>query len=89
MSLWDLLGFLHIDFESWLKNEIYYLFSELINFENKIILEKSRIDILATKNTSRPLKIWEKLLETVWNMMNLNKVFKSHEKIVKNLEHKD
>ena len=32
-------------FKSGLENVIYYLFSELINFVNKIILEKSRIDI--------------------------------------------
>ena len=45
MGLWDLLGLLHMGFESWLENEVYYLFLELINFMNKIILEKSRIDI--------------------------------------------
>ena len=39
------LGLLHMGFESWLENKIYYLFLELINFSNKIILEKSRIDI--------------------------------------------
>ena len=76
-------------FEIWLENEIYYLFLELINFVNKIIREKSRINIYATKNTPRPRKIWENFLETLWNMMNPNKVFGSHEKIVGNLEHKD
>ena len=76
-------------FESWLENEIYYLFLELFNFMNKIILEKSRIDIEATKNTPRPSKIWGKFPETLWNMMNPNKVFGAHEKIVGNLEHKD
>ena len=45
MGLRDLLGLLHMGFESWMENEIYYLFSKLINFVNKIILEKSRIDI--------------------------------------------
>ena len=39
MGLWDLLGLLNMGFESWLENEIYYLFWELINFVNKIILE--------------------------------------------------
>ena len=32
-------------FESWLENELYYSFSELIGFMNKIILEMSGIDI--------------------------------------------
>ena len=41
------------------------------------------------KNTPRPPKIWGKFLETLWNMMNTNKVFKAHEKIVGDLEHKD
>ena len=35
MGIWDLLGLLHMCFESWLENEIYYLFLELINFTNK------------------------------------------------------
>ena len=68
-------------FESWLENEIYYLFLELINFANKIILEKSRIDIYAMKNTPRPLKIWGKFPETLYNMRNLNKVFRDHKNI--------
>ena len=41
------------------------------------------------KNTPKPLKIWEKFLKTLWNMMNPNKVFGAHEKIIENLEHKD
>ena len=41
------------------------------------------------KNTLRPPKIWGKFPETLWNMMNQNKVFGAHEKIVGNLEHKD
>ena len=45
MGLRDLLGLLPMGFESWLENEVYYLFLELINFVGKIILEKSRIDI--------------------------------------------
>jgi len=45
MGLWDLLGLLYMGFESWLENDIYYLLLKLINFMNKIILEKSRIDI--------------------------------------------
>ena len=36
------------------------------------------------KNTPRPLKIWGKFSETLWNMMNSNKVFGAHEKIVGN-----
>ena len=44
MGLWDLLGLLHMGFERWEKNRDL-LFSELINFMDKIILEKSRIDI--------------------------------------------
>ena len=77
-----------MSFESWLVNKKYYLFSELINFTNKIVLEKSRIDIEATKNTLKPPKIWGRFLETLWNMMNPNKVFGAHEKIFGNLEHK-
>ena len=45
MGLRDLIGLLDMGFESWLKDEIFYLFSELINFMDKTILEKSRIDI--------------------------------------------
>ena len=56
---------------------------------DKIILEKSRIIIYATKNTPRPPKIWGKFLETLWNMMNPNKVFGAQKNIVGNLEHKD
>ena len=65
------------------------LFSELINFVDKIILEKSRIDIYATKITPRPPKIGGKFPETLWNMMNPNKVFRAHKNIVGNLKHKD
>ena len=41
------------------------------------------------KNTPRPPKIWGKFSETLWNMMNSNKVFGAYEKIVGNSEHKD
>ena len=41
------------------------------------------------KNNPRPPKIWEKFPETLWNMMNPNKVFGAHEKIVGIFEHKD
>jgi hypothetical protein len=44
MGLWDLLELLHMGFKHWEKWDIY-LFSELINFVDKIILEKSRIII--------------------------------------------
>jgi hypothetical protein len=44
MGLWDLLGLLHVGFEHWKKWDIC-LFSELINFMDKIILEKSKIII--------------------------------------------
>ena len=88
MGFCDLLGLLHMGFKSWLEKEIYYLFSELINFTNKIILKKSRTDIQTMKNTPRPSKIWKNFLETLWNMMNPNKVFGAHEKIFGNLEHK-
>ena len=57
------------------------LFSELINFMDKIIPKKSRIDIWATKNTLKALKIQWKFSETFYNMRNLNKVFRAHEKI--------
>ena len=43
MGLYDLLGILHMGFEGREKWDL--LFSELINFMDKIILEKSRIDI--------------------------------------------
>ena len=58
------------------------LFSELINFVDKIILEKSRIIILATKNTPKALKIRGKFPETLWNMRNPNKVFRAYDKII-------
>ena len=41
------------------------------------------------KNTLRPLKIGGKFRETLWNMMNPNKVFGAHKNIVGNFEHKD
>ena len=75
-------------FERWKKMRDL-LFLKLINFIDKIILEKSKIDIEATKNTPRPPKIWGKFRETLWNMMNPNKVFGAPKKIVGNLEHKD
>ena len=40
------------------------------------------------RNTPRPPKIWRKFPETL-EMMNPNKIFGAHEKIVENLEHKD
>jgi len=52
---------------------------------DKIIPEKSRIIIQASKNTPKALKIREKFPETLWNMRNPNKVFGAHEKIF--LEH--
>jgi hypothetical protein len=58
------------------------LFSELIIFVDKIILEKIRIIIQTVKNTLKAPKIQEKFLETLWNMRKPNKVFKAHDKII-------
>ena len=58
------------------------LFLELINFVDKIILEKSRIIIEAAKNTPKALKIRGKFPEILWNMRNPNKVFGVHDKII-------
>jgi len=58
------------------------LFSELINFMDKIILEKSKIIIYAMKNTLKAPKIQGKFSKTLWNMRNSNRVFETHEKII-------
>ena len=54
------------------------LFSELFNFIDKIIPEKSRL----------LFKMWKKYFEgsenseKIWNMRNSNKVFGGHDKII-------
>ena len=53
MALCDLLELLHMGFESWLENEIYYVFLELINFTNKIILKKIQNWYLSHKKYSK------------------------------------
>jgi len=58
------------------------LFSKLIIFIDKIILEKSRITIYAAKNTPKALKIRRKFSEILRNMRKPNKVFTYHDKII-------
>jgi hypothetical protein len=58
------------------------LFTELIIFMDKIILEKSRIIIQAAKNTLKAPKIQENFPETLWNMRKPNKVFRAHDEII-------
>ena len=79
MGLWDLFELLHMGFESWLENEIYYLFLELINFTNKIILEKSRIDFKPGKILQDLRKFgenFERHFETWWTQIKYLELIK-------------
>ena len=55
---------------------------------DKIILEKSRIEFSATKNTPKAPKILGKFSKTLLNIMNPNKVFRAHENIVAKIKEK-
>ena len=88
MGIYDLLGLLHIGFESWLENEIYYLFLELINFVNKIF-QKSPELIFKPRKILRDLQKFGEIPRDTLEHDRPNKVSGAHEKIVENLEHKD
>ena len=89
MGLWDFLGLLHMGFESWLENEIYYLFSKLINFMNKIILKNLEL-IFKSRKILRDLqkfgKISKRHFGTWWTQIKYLELIK---RFVGNLEHKD
>ena len=57
--------------------------SELFIFGIKIILDKSRITAWSPKNIPKVSKILEKISEIVLDLMNPNKIFGAHGKVLK------
>ena len=60
--------------------------SELFIFGIKIIIDKSRINTWSPKNMPTVSKILEKIPEIVLDLMNPNKIFGAHGKVLKSFQ---